>query len=458
MSIQDNFHRLAENYASGITRDPPQRVHFLQDLEANIRSHESEIYEALHKDLHKSKQEALMTEVSLVYHELKHMRRHLKRYQRSKWPLPGLSQLPGRLEVRREPYGVVLIMSPWNYPFLLNLVPLIDAIAAGNLVYLKPSNDAPATADVIRRILGPYIDQDLIAMSEGGREVNEALLEQPFDYFFFTGSPRVGRVVMEAAAKHLAPVTLELGGKSPVIIDKTADLALAAKRILFSKLINSGQTCVTSDYLVVHREVKDPFLEALKSALTKALPDEAYFLENYPKIINEKQFKRLTDLVQTLHVLNPDPPKKIYGETRQIYPYLVEATWTDEIMEEEIFGPILPILEWSDEEELLRELRSRPKPLALYLFSEDKAFTDRVLLKIPSGGVTVQDTLLHMTSSKAPFGGVGNSGFGQYHGRAGFETFSRERSILHKMKAPDIPWRHHPYTDKGLSILQKLLR
>lgn len=458
MSIQENFQRLTENYATGITRDPKQRLAFLEDLERSIRSHEPDIYAALHADLHKSKQEALMTEIGLVYGELKYMRKNLKRYQRSKWPLPGLPQLPGRLEIRREPHGVVLIMSPWNYPFMLNFVPLIDAIAAGNLVYLKPSNDAPATAEVIRKILQPYIDQDLIAMSEGGREVNEALLEQPFDYFFFTGSPRVGRVVMEAAAKHLAPVTLELGGKSPAIVDQTADLPLAAKRILFSKLINAGQTCVTSDYVLVHEEVKEPFIAELISALQTALPDEGYFLENYAKIVNEKQFERLKTLTRDLKVLNTMPERKIYEETRQIYPFLAEARWTDKIMEEEIFGPILPVIEWSSEDEFFQELLRRPKPLALYLFSEDKGFIDRALRNIPSGGATVQDTMLHMASSRAPFGGVGNSGFGQYHGRAGFNTFSRERSILHKKKAPDIPWRHHPYTEKGFNLLKKLLR
>lgn len=451
--IQKNFHKLRAKFAEGKTN----RLATLRRLEQAVRTHEEAIYEALKQDLNKSRQETLMTELNLVYDELKHMQRKLKRYAKPRRTLPSLSQIPGRLEVRKEPYGVVLILSPWNYPLNLSLVPLIDAIAAGNVVYLKPSQDAPATSAALKLVLEELIDEDLVALAEGGREVNQALFEMPFDYFFFTGSPSVGKLVMKAAAEVPAPVTLELGGKSPAIVDKTAELKLTVKRILFGKLMNAGQTCVAPDYVCVHKDVYDAFVTELDQQLRLAIPDEAYFLEHILKIVSEKHYQRLKQRIDHLELLPIGAEVKFYPETRQIYPCFARVSWDAEIMEEEIFGPILPLLVWSEPEELYQAILAKPKPLALYLFSNEQDFIEESLRCLPSGGVCIQDTLLHMASSKAPFGGVGTSGFGNYHGEAGFKTFTQERTVLHKWKAPDIPWRHHPFTEKAFKILKKLL-
>ena len=314
-----------------------------------------------------------------------------------------------------------------------------------------------ATSQVLRIILRDLINQGLVFITEGGRAANTALLEQPFDYFFFTGSPKVGKVVMDAAAKFPAPCTLELGGKSPTIIDRSADLDLAAKRILFGKLLNSGQTCVAPDYVCVHQECIDAFLKALGRHLQEAIPNVDYFLENIPKIVNQKHYERLEHLIQQMDILDIGKKQKLYPQSQQIYPCFALSTWDDLIMKDEIFGPILPILAWNDEAQLFAEIKKKPKPLALYLFSEDEDFIERALRQLPSGGVTIQDTILHMASPNAPFGGVGNAGFGAYHGEAGFRTFTQDRTILKKWKAPDIPWRHHPYEDKDYNILNKLL-
>lgn len=459
--INDKVDLLRKHFLSGETRPLSYRKRHLLRLKALLQEREEDIFAALKEDLNKTRAESFLTEYLVVMDELNYMLRHLPSLARPKRKLPGIGQLPGSLKVSPEPLGVVLVIAPWNYPFLLSMGPVIGALAAGNTVLVKPSAYAPATSRLIKSLCDDIFPKGLVQVVEGGREENKALLQENFDYIFFTGSPAVGKTVMRAASKHLTPVTLELGGKSPCIVDATADIKKTAKRILFGKLLNAGQTCIAPDYVYVEESVKEELIEELLDGIKKNFPITEPFPSTFPKIIQPKHYQRLHELLEGQRRLYPFLSEGILSkeQSQQIYPVLVdEPSWESRLMEEEIFGPILPIISWSDPEKMLEEYKSREKPLALYLFSKDKEFIQKALETISSGGVTINDTLLHLASSNAPFGGVGNSGMGKYHGKESFNTFSHQRTILKKWWSFDLPQRHPPISEKSYRFLRKVTR
>ena len=382
---------------------------------------------------------------------LKKLQRAIIKNKRVKTPL---AQFHAKSFVAPEPYGVTLIMSPWNYPLQLCLVPLIGAISGGNCVVIKPSAYAPETSKVVKKIISETFPSEYIAVVEGGREQNHTLLEETFDYIFFTGSVEVGKVVMAAASKNLTPVTLELGGKSPVIVDETANIKLAAKRIAFGKVLNAGQTCVEPDYLFIHKSVRDRFIQEFTKALNEFFPDGD--LSEMPTIINDKHFQRITQLIKG--------EKAIIGggfdESRRfIEPtVLVDIKPDSPIMQEEIFGPILPLMTYTDLNDCIRFIRGNPKPLAFYLFTSSKAVEQKILNSCSFGGGCINDTIIHIANSRMGFGGVGYSGMGSYHGKLSFDTFSHYRSIVKKYTWIDLPVRYHPYKDSNFRLLRKLMK
>lgn len=406
--------------------------------------------------MNKSKTEAYMCEIGMTLAELSYMLKHMDGWAGKQYKLSPLAQFSSTSYTIKEPYGVVLIMSPWNYPFMLTMEPLIGAIATGNCCVVKPSAYAPATSAVIRTILRECFPEDYILVVEGGRAENQALLDQRFDYIFFTGGVTVGKEVMAKAAKHLTPVTLELGGKSPCVVDKSAKLNLAAKRIVFGKLLNCGQTCVAPDYILVERSVKEEFVGYLKKWIVKMYGENATENADYVKMINQKHFNRVTSLI--------DPAKVVFGggwneETMQIEPTIMDhVTPEDAIMQEEIFGPVFPIITVDSMAEAEAFIREREKPLALYLFTQSKAVADRFLKHVPFGGGCINDTIIHLATSRMGFGGVGNSGMGSYHGKKSFDTFSHEKSIVNKHTWMDLPVRYAPYNKVQDALLKIFLR
>ncbi|MGI6256516.1 MAG: aldehyde dehydrogenase [Anaerovoracaceae bacterium] len=450
MDLQESLKKSQLFFRSKETLGYPFRMEQLDKLQSALEKYETEIFRALKSDLNKSPYEAFMSELGIVYGELAHAKRNLKSWMRPKGVRPSLSQIPGRGRIYHDPYGVVLIMSPWNYPLQLTLVPLIGAICAGNCVFVKPSAYSEGTSYIIKMMLEDFFDQDYIRVVEGGRQENQALLEMEFDYIFFTGSPNVGKTVMEAAAKRLTPVTLELGGKSPCIVERSADLGKTAKRILFGKTMNSGQTCVAPDYLLVERPVKDALIREMVKAYGEMFPGDEYFQKTAPSIINDSHFQRIRDLLKGQNVIFGG---EILEESRQMKLALVDEPDLDTpLMTEEIFGPILPVLAWDSLDEIIERLSKSPKPLSLYLFTKNRSVEKRVMGEVSFGGGCVNDTLLHLTSSAMPFGGVGNSGMGQYHGKASFDTFSHKKNILHKSLLFDINLRYHPYKNRKRTL------
>jgi aldehyde dehydrogenase (NAD+) len=447
--------RQREFFAQDKTKDILFRLEHLKRLEICIKNHEKDILAALKKDLNKAPFEAYATEVGMVLEELRFVRKHL-----TEWAVPKKVRTPitnflSASMIYSEPYGVVLIMSPWNYPFMLTIAPLIGAIAAGNCVVVKPSNYSPNTSEIIDIVLSEVFRKDYVTIVHGGREANQSLLEQKFDYIFFTGSVAVGKLVMEAAARYITPITLELGGKSPCIVDETADLDLAAKRIVWGKFTNAGQTCVAPDYLMVHYSVKEVLLNKIKEYIVTFYGANASENEDFPKIVNEKHLQRLVDLIEGEHIVIGG---ELSRDTNQIAPTVVDhITWDSPIMAEEIFGPILPILEYKDLNEVVTRVNSRPKPLALYYFTNKKENERKIIRSISYGGGCINDTIMHLATSHMPFGGVGESGMGGYHGKASFDTFSHKKSILKKSNLFDIPLRYPPYKDH-LEMLKKIMK
>lgn len=442
-------------YEEGITKTYGFRQAALGRLKKALEEYEEELCRALYTDLRKSASESYMAEIGQVKAELSYMRRHLYRFMKPQRHMTDLSQIPAKACTMKEPYGVVLIMSPWNYPVLLCMEPLIDAIAAGNCAVLKPSAYAPTVSSVLKKMIESIYPKKYVAVIEGGREENAALLEQRFDYIFFTGGVAVGRQVLEKAARFITPVTLELGGKSPCIVDKTADLKTAAKRIAFGKLLNAGQTCVAPDYLVVHEEVKERFIGMLKEAILKMQRGDALQNPDYPRIVNEKHFCRIRGLMEGERVVFGGGSRE---DTLQIEPTIIEAvSLTAPIMQEEIFGPLFPVLTYSTPEQLKKIITSFEKPLAFYLFTGDRGMKKWALSTFSFGGGCINNTIVHLTTSHMPFGGVGNSGMGGYHGKAGFETFSHKKSIVDSLNHPDIPLRYQPYARWKDKMIKKLL-
>lgn len=454
MSIHSTVIRQRAYFRSGATLPLRARKKALNALLKEVTLREGALLAALRKDLGKAAFEGYMTEVGLVKDELRFHLRHLEQWAKDKSVHTPLAQFPSRSWTHAEPYGVTLIMSPWNYPVLLSLAPLIGALSAGNCAVLKPSAYTPASSHALAELVAASLPPELVTVVEGGREENTALLEEHFDYIFFTGSPEVGRFVMEKAARHLTPVTLELGGKSPCIVTPSADLKMAARRIIFGKLINAGQTCVAPDYILVHESVKDRLVTLLKQEITRFLGEEPLDNPDFPRIVNQKHFDRLTNLLKNCNIL-------FGGASRDghITPTLVDgADGASPVMQEEIFGPILPIRSYRDLDEVIDFVQDRPKPLALYLFTRSKQTKKTILSRLSFGGGCVNDTIVHLATPHLPFGGVGQSGMGSYHGKASFDTFSHTKSILKKANWLDLPIRYHPYTSSKQKIVRLLLK
>ncbi len=441
-------------FASGETLELEFRKTALKQLLASIKKYEVEVLDALKSDLNKAHFEGYASEVGIIYTELKDAIHNLNRWNRKKRVRTPIVHFISRSYMVSEPYGTVLIMSPWNYPFQLTLAPLIGAIAGGNCAVVKPSAYSPATSSIIKKILNECFEDKYISVIEGGRDANQELLEQRFDYIFFTGSVSVGKLVMEKASKNLTPVTLELGGKSPCIVDRSANIELAAKRIIWGKTLNSGQTCVCPDYLLVHKEVKDQLIQAMKKYITTFFGATPCNNPEFPKIINKKHYERLKGLIKNAKIIAGG---EYNDSTNQMSPTLLDdVSWNDPVMQEEIFGPILPILDFESLDEVIATVNSHPKPLALYLFTGSSHTENKVMKHISFGGGCVNDTLVHLATSHMPFGGVGESGMGGYHGKWSFDTFTHKKSIMKKSNLLDINIRYAPYKNK-LKLLKKLM-
>jgi aldehyde dehydrogenase (NAD+) len=407
---------------------------------------EEEIFDALCKDFKKSKFESFGTEIALVKEEIKFFLKHLPKLMRPEKVRSSLPSLPAKSYLYREPFGLSLIIGPWNYPVQLTLLPLTGAIASGNCVVLKPSELTPYTTALIREIIEKYFDEEYIAVIEGGPEISTELLKIKFDHIFFTGSVKVGQIVYEAAAKNLTPCILELGGKSPCIVDGDANIDLAAKRIVWGKFLNGGQTCVAPDYLLVHHQVKSQLIDKIKSYVNSFYGENPRESPDFPRIINQRNFQRLHRLLENGRVLMGGQTD---SEDNYIAPTLIgDISWEDDIMQDEIFGPILPLMSFEDLNEALEEIKDRPKPLALYYFSKNRKKQERILREISFGGGCINDTLLQFGSTSIPVGGVGSSGIGSYHGKSSFLAFSNTKGIVKKSTGIDIPFRYAPYEGK----------
>ncbi|MUL38351.1 aldehyde dehydrogenase [Gloeocapsopsis dulcis] len=453
LTINDIICKQRIYFNSGYTKEIEFRVEQLNILKRAIQENAASIVDALKKDLCKPELETYATEISIV-REVDYALKHIRSWVRPKKVKLPLEQLPSHGYVCSEPLGVVLIIGPWNYPFQLLIAPLIGAIAAGNCAILKPSEIAPNTSKVVSQIIQKYFDPAYIAVVEGGIDVSKQLLAEKFDHIFFTGGTSVGRVVMEAAAKHLTPITLELGGKSPCIVDTDINIEHTANRIVWGKFINAGQTCIAPDYLLVNSKIKPQILNSLQKTIQEFYGEEPEQSPDYARIINQKQFTRLAKLLQDGEIVTG-------GKTNQsnyyIAPTLLDKISLDmPVMQEEIFGPILPIIEYNDLSEAIALINEKPKPLALYLFSRDQNIQQRVLKETSSGGVCINDTVMHVAVSSLPFGGVGNSGVGKYHGKASFDTFSHHKSVLKKSFLFDPKWRYAPYAGK-LGLIKRLI-
>ena len=443
-------------YDAGGTRSVKRRKRALQFLRAALREMEGEIAAALKKDLGKSASESYMCETGLAMSEITWMLRHIDRLAAEHRVPTPITQYVARSYQKPSPYGEVLIMSPWNYPVLLSIDPLCAAVAAGNTVVLKPSAYAPASSAVLKKLIGKVFPPEWVCVVTGGRSENEALLDQKWDYIFFTGSQSVGRQVLAKAAPNLTPATLELGGKSPCIVDETADIALAAKRIVWGKFLNCGQTCVAPDYILCRPEVKSRLIRELQKQIHLQFGAQPCLNQNYGKMINEKHFLRVCGLI--------DPGKIVIGgqtdaASLQIEPTVLDGvTWDDAVMQEEIFGPVLPILTYEDIRDLPQIVNGRAKPLALYIFSGNKKHIRYITEYCQFGGGCVNDCVIHLATSAMPFGGVGESGMGGYHGKASFETFTHQKSIVDKKTWIDIPMRYMPWWKSCMPLVRMFLR
>lgn len=454
--IQNILAQQRKYFAEGKTLSYEARQQALAALKASLQRHEKDLAKALKQDLGKSDYESYMCETGLTLSELSWMQKHLRRLMREKRVPTPLSQYVARSFRSPSPYGTVLIMSPWNYPVLLTLDPLIDAIAAGNTAVVKPSAYAPATAEVLRTIVEECFPSEYVCLVSGGRAENQALLHQKFDMIFFTGGKTVGREVLRCAAEHLTPVTLELGGKSPCIVDSSAKIPLAAKRIVFGKYLNCGQTCVAPDYILCDEAIRDQLVDALQKEIAVQFGEAPLQNSDYGKIINQKHFDRLLRLINTEKLVCGGQTQP---EALRIAPTILkDVTWEDAVMGEEIFGPILPVLTYKTLDEAIQVVEDHPHPLALYLFTEDRAVQKKVLARCRFGGGCINDTIIHLATSEMPFGGVGESGMGGYHGKVGFETFSHTRSIVDKKTWMDMPVRYQPYVKTKDKMLRFFLK
>ncbi len=453
--IQNILEKQRNFFLQGKTLEYSFRLQQLKLLKQIIKAHETEILQALKSDLNKADFEGYATEVGFTYEELNHAISHLKSWMRPKTVWTPMTQFWAVSKIYPKPFGVSLIISPWNYPFQLLFAPLIGAIASGCTAVLKSSELAPATSAIAKKLVTKYFQPEYVALVEGGVETSQYLLQQKWDVIFFTGSTQVGKIVMQAAANHLTPVVLELGGKSPCIVDETAHLDFAAKRIVWGKLVNAGQTCVAPDYLLVHESIKQPLVQKIIENIKKSYGEDPSQSPDYPRIINEKHFIRLTNYLKDGNII-------FGGQTdisqKYIAPTLLDNVNPDSsVMQDEIFGPILPILTYKNLQDAINFINARPKPLALYLYTNSSENEKRILNYTDSGGGCINDCLVHLAPQDLPFGGVGDSGMGNYHGKSSFDAFSHPRGILKKTNLFDIPIRYAPYLNK-INLLKYFMK
>lgn len=443
-------------FATGATLDVSFRIAALKKLYKALQENEQAIAQALHSDLGKSAQESFLCETGMTLSEISYLLKHIRSFAREKTVPTPMAQFAARSYRKPMPYGVCLIMSPWNYPVLLTLEPLADALAAGNTAIIKPSAYSPATSALLAELLGKIFPEEYVAVVTGGREENAYLLEQKFDYIFFTGSKSVGRLVQKKAARYLTPVTLELGGKSPCIVDRSANIALSARRIVFGKFLNCGQTCVAPDYILCHPAVKEQLIACLKAEIQRQYGNDPLHNPSYGKIITDKHFDRVAGLIDSNKVAfggETDP------DTLKIAPTILDnVTWEDKVMGEEIFGPVLPILTFASAEEVVETVNRRDTPLALYVFAQDKQFVQTITTRCAFGGGCVNDCIIHLATSAMGFGGMGESGMGSYHGKTGFDTFTHYKSIVDKKTWLDLPMRYQPYRKVYNQLVRLFLR
>jgi aldehyde dehydrogenase (NAD+) len=445
MSPAEVFNQQQAFFKANSTKDVGFRIAGLKKLDAVLKSNEQRLYDAIYADFGKSEFETFLTELGILYSEIKSLVKQIPRWSKRKYVWTGLANFPAQSYIIPEPLGVTLVIGAWNYPYQLSLLPALTAMAAGNTVIIKPSEIPSRTSALLAELINTNFDPSYVHVIEGGVDETSALLELPFDKLFFTGSTAVGKIVYQAAAKNLTPVTLELGGKSPTIVLEDADLKMTAKRIVWAKFLNAGQTCIAPDYILVQKSIEKDLLEALKSEIETTYQLKETLPENYLQIINERNFDRLTNLIN---------PSKCYAgggydrSRRMIEPTILSGVdFNDKCMEEEIFGPILPVLVFENLADAIEEIKSRPKPLSCYVYGKDRKRIDRVLREVSFGGGCVNDSIMHLANNRLPFGGVGHSGMGSYHGKAGFDTFTHYKSILDKPFWFEPSIKYAPYTN-----------
>lgn len=444
-----------EYFLTNETKNYAFRKQSLEQLYQVIQKYEDEILQALQADLRKSTFESYITEIGILLSDIRFTLKHLKGWMRPKKVKTPITHIGSRSAIYSEPYGVAFIISPWNYPFQLAISPLIGALAAGNCAMIKPSEHAPHTAAIIEKIIKEIFPAHYVSVVQGDASISAELLKEPFDYIFFTGGEAIGKIVMTAAAKHLTPLTLELGGKSPAIVHNDANIHLAAKRMAWGKCLNAGQTCVAPDYVFVHEDVKDQFLSLLSEKMCELHGKQPLENTNFPKIINQKHVERLLTYLDDGKIYSGGKYNK---ETQMMEPtILTDVSPTSHVMQDEIFGPILPVFSYRTLDEVTSFVKSRPKPLALYAFTENKTVEKQIIDQLSFGGGCINDTIYHLATPYLPFGGVGGSGMGSYHGRTSFDTFSHRKSILKQTTLFDLPMRY-PTMKNGLKIIKKLLK
>lgn len=444
-AIRDTVSRQREYFLSGKTKPAAARAEALKTIERMTQENENEIYDAVKSDLGRSHSESYMGEMLCLRGELSHALKNFRKWMKGKTVRTPLVHMPAVSRIEPEPYGTALIMSPWNYPVQLALIPAISALAAGNTAVIKPSEYSPSVSALLKRLADKYFKPEILTVIEGGMEEAKLLLKERFDYIFYTGGPQGGKAVLRAAAEHITPATVELGGKSPCVAYGIKNIKSAAKRIAWGKFFNAGQTCVAPDYLLVHKEIKEALVSEIKEQIESMYGKNPHESRDYARIINDRHFARLKSLIECGHAVCGGLTAQ---EERYIAPTLLEKVAPESpVMQEEIFGPILPVIEFSEPEEAVKIIQGKEKPLALYIFSENREFVSSMLSLISSGGACVNDTLVHITTSSLPFGGVGGSGYGSYHGKAGFDTFSHNRSIMRRALGMDVPMKFPPYGD-----------
>ncbi|WP_339149955.1 MULTISPECIES: aldehyde dehydrogenase [unclassified Sutcliffiella] len=458
--MNETVERLLTNHKNYFAKDKTKDIDFrlqqLATLKKAVQKYEQELMDALKKDMGKSIFEAYGSEVGYIYDSIGFFMKNLKSWAKVKKVKTPLVHAGSKSLVYSEPYGTVLIIGPFNYPAQLVLEPLIGAISAGNCAVIKPSEFTPTVSGVLVKLIREFFDEEYVSIVEGAKEETSALIHAPFDYIFFTGSVEVGKIVMQAAAKRLVPVTLELGGKSPCIVHKDANIDVAAQRIAWGKFMNAGQTCVAPDYILVHEDVREKLVKAFRKTIHDFYGDDPKRSKDYGRVVNERQFDRLVSLV--------DPEKVVSGgswnrEELYMEPTVLDGvTWADTVMQEEIFGPILPILTYRDLKEAMSQINDQPKPLALYVFTEDKEVEEQVIAGTSFGGGCVNDTVTHLTNPYLPFGGVGTSGIGSYHGKDSFDTFSHKKSVMKKSTKFNLSFLYPPYSDKSIKMLKRFMK